>query len=353
MKLKSGNCELENEEEYGAYTVAPSTEGLNVPDSNGQESVNENSQSEDAVESIKNRKDIFNLGASFKLSQNKTFPLEQNNQLPWQPILEGNSLDKDNAAESSRSLFTSSEVTEIYEPILKDRRLLNKGRELQETKPKEEIVEPVLKATTPKVKKAKEMVFTESTSTTRRPEFIKITVERPKSAAQTQDETVTVQLFPFRLGELLQKAERYARETLLPLISIQAPKIFGFNFGNPNSEGEPRKPRYIPRYEQEAFVKSNQNISSLKQVKRASTQLKSQREQRNLFELLRSESLERNSEEQRSLNEVNYYTNMHRTENRALKPESPEYQPVFIDLPTYKPPKARKLSFRSSRRKSP
>lgn len=43
------------------------------------------------------------------------------------------------------------------------------------------------------------------------------------------DEPQTVQLLPFRLGELLQRAERYARETLLPLISVQAPRFFGFN----------------------------------------------------------------------------------------------------------------------------
>lgn len=43
-----------------------------------------------------------------------------------------------------------------------------------------------------------------------------------------ENSVFTIQLFPFRLGELIERAERYARETLLPLISEQAPRIFRF-----------------------------------------------------------------------------------------------------------------------------
>lgn len=49
-----------------------------------------------------------------------------------------------------------------------------------------------------------------------------------------ENSVFTIQLFPFRLGELIERAERYARETLLPLISEQAPRIFrlgGFGGG--------------------------------------------------------------------------------------------------------------------------
>lgn len=43
-----------------------------------------------------------------------------------------------------------------------------------------------------------------------------------------ENSVFTIQLLPFRLGELIERAERYARETLLPLISEQAPRIFRF-----------------------------------------------------------------------------------------------------------------------------
>lgn len=53
-----------------------------------------------------------------------------------------------------------------------------------------------------------------------------------------ENSVFTIQLFPFRLGELIERAERYARETLLPLISEQAPRIFRFGgFGGGGGGG--------------------------------------------------------------------------------------------------------------------
>ncbi|TMW42475.1 hypothetical protein DOY81_012446 [Sarcophaga bullata] len=224
FKLKPGNCELDNQDEYGAFTSKPSTT-TEVPDSLGQESIN--LPEADAIETIKKRKNFLNLGTSFKLEENQSYPLDDSGDLPWQPILEGNALDKE-LGETSRSF--SSQPEEIFEPILNDKRLnVNRARNLHE-----EIVEPVLKATTPRVKKGKEIILSEEETLvpekTQRPEFIKITTitktEKPKS--NSEEQTITVQLFPFRLGELLQRAERYARETILPLISVQAPRFFGF-----------------------------------------------------------------------------------------------------------------------------
>jgi len=53
----------------------------------------------------------------------------------------------------------------------------------------------------------------------------------------------TIQLLPFKLGDLFERAERYARETLLPLISEQAPRFFGFGVGDPKSD---KSPKYFP-----------------------------------------------------------------------------------------------------------
>ncbi|XP_017045609.2 LOW QUALITY PROTEIN: uncharacterized protein LOC108091100 [Drosophila ficusphila] len=386
LRLQAGNCELDNQEDYGAYTTQPpsgspvsvsvsisvpvpnSNSNLNpnptlnpteVPDSSVQES------SVDGVESAKQRKDIFNLGTSFKLARNQTYPLDQGDELPWQPILVGNSLDNETAeaAESSRSL-SDSVAGEIFEPVLKDRRLaVNRGRNLQDyaTTDSPEIVEPVLKATTPRVKQGKDLDLTEAevvaglasstlsgSGASRTPPKAMTQVGTGRSP--DPDEPQTVQLLPFRLGELLQRAERYARETLLPLISVQAPRFFGFNVTPHDRDsvrlGESRKPRYIPRYEESAFLNtSSPRRRSQKAARRSAVQ------QRNLFRLMRSRSrqqqesdeggrgwrVEETGEQLEQKNEVNYYTNVLQAESRSMRPEAPEYRPVFIDLPTYRP----------------
>ncbi|XP_030378323.1 uncharacterized protein LOC115626947 [Scaptodrosophila lebanonensis] len=379
MKLQPGNCELDNQDEYGAYTTPPASSTVSavtgvastdVPDSSVQESgLSAVSAAVDGVESVKQRKDIFNLGTSFKLAQNHTYPLDQTDELPWQPILVGNSLDKE-PAESSRSLSADApnvERNEIFEPILKDRRPnVNRGRNLQDYATTEEIVEPVLKATTPRIKHGKELQPAElATSTPTDPTTLAPppptpptpSDSRPKIMAQLsngQDEPQTVQLLPFRLSELLQRAERYARETLLPLISVQAPRFFGFNVTphdrEPLSRGESRKPRYIPRYEQAAFLNTSQTKQlPSKQQQQQQQQTAARRtavQQRNLFRLLRADAAtprtrsshrRQTASEEQQQNEVNYYTNVLLTESRSMRPETPEYRPVFIELPTYRP----------------
>ncbi|XP_068154717.1 uncharacterized protein [Drosophila tropicalis] len=369
MPLQAGNCELDNQEDYGSYTTlstpmvvtnGPSNSPTDIPDSSVQESGLSVSSSVDGVESAKQSKDIFNLGTSFKLGRNQTYALGHSAALPWQPILVGNSLDNEtsdaSASETSRSFPDAS--SEIVEPVLKDRKIaVNRGRNLQDSTT-EEIVEPVLKATTPRVKQGKdldlsEIDLTDSSSTTTNTADSSTAGSLPKMMAQmgqnraghtpaspSTDEAQTVQLLPFRLGELLQKAERYARETLLPLISVQAPRFFGFNVTN-QDRGESRKPRYIPRYEEAAFL----NTSSKPRAGRKP----SKAQQRNLLRLLRGRSAQRRlapsdptgtdsapaaSEPQQ---EVTYYTNQLLTESRSMRPEVPEYQAVFIDLPTYRP----------------
>lgn len=359
MKLKPGNCELDNQDEYGAFISKPLPTTI-VPDSVGQETLN--IPEADAIETIKKRKNFLNLGTSFKLEENQSYPLEDSEDLPWQPILEGNSLDKD-LSETSRSF--SSQPEEIFEPILNDKRLnVNRARNLHE-----EIMEPVLKATTPRIKKGKEIILPADAplpENSQRPDIISITTitktEKPKSSSEEQ--TITVQLFPFRLGELLQRAERYARETILPLISVQAPKFFGFNFAPSeiNAKNETRKPRYIPRFEESLAINKIKNqTKSTGNLKKLSESSES-REQKNIFELLRPTTTtaamsdlqpENEQETQESRNEVAYYTNVLRTESRSLRPEDPEYEPIFIDLPTFRPPKskAKRSTFSNYNRK--
>ncbi|XP_017034926.1 uncharacterized protein [Drosophila kikkawai] len=376
LRLHSGNCELDNQEDYGAYTTHPSGSAnptlspTDVPDSSVQETA------VDGVESAKQRKDIFNLGTSFKLASNQSYhPLGQDDELPWQPILVGNSLDNETAAaaataESSRSL-SSEPASEIFEPVLKDRRLaVNRGRNLQDygTTNGPEIVEPVLKATTPRVKQGKDLDLSgdieqdqTSSSMNSSSSSVPPPPTPPKMMAQMgTDEPQTVQLLPFRLGELLQRAERYARETLLPLISVQAPRFFGFNVTPHDRDAvrpsESRKPRYIPRYEESAFLNATSTLKRRSQkANRRSSSSPSLVQQRNLFRLMRARSRKQNAEGEEwqdqeepqqqkqgkpveAGNEVNYYTNMLQSESRSMRPEVPEYRAVFIDLPTYRPP---------------
>jgi hypothetical protein len=49
-------------------------------------------------------------------------------------------------------------------------------------------------------------------------------IEEPES-----DDMITVQLFQYRLGEVFEKAEKYARFTLFPLLSEQISNIFNFD----------------------------------------------------------------------------------------------------------------------------
>lgn len=187
----------------------------------------------DDVDKLREKKNVLNLGTNYKITDNKTYTYSNKANLPWQPALEnGNSLER-NSAESSRSL-QSYAPGEIYEPILKDRpqakahtgRSFNiDGDKKTNIFAEEEIMEPILKATTARSRKMKQVPI--ESSTTRENSYF------------------NVQLLPFRLGEIFQRAERYARETLLPLISEQAPRFFGF--GVDREEPNQRRPKYIPK----------------------------------------------------------------------------------------------------------
>lgn len=226
IKLQPGICELTYENDV---TFTP-FEGDNPKNGEG-------TNGSDDVDKLREKKNVFNLGTNYKITENKTYAYSNKGGLPWQPVLEnGNSLER-NSAESSRSLHSYA-PGEIYEPILKDRThagpqpRTHTGRSFNiegDKKPnvftEQEIMEPILKATTARSRKQKQVPM--DTSSTRENSYF------------------NVQLLPFRLGEIFERAEKYARETLLPLISEQAPRFFGFGVDRegPNQ----RRPKYIPK----------------------------------------------------------------------------------------------------------
>lgn len=223
IKLQSGVCEITEENDV---TFTPFE-----TDASKQDNGVETTTGDDDVDKLREKKNVFNLGPNYQFAKNKTYGGYA--EKPWQTTLEmGNSLER-NSAESSRSL-QSFMPGEIFEPILKDRQrtaALHAGRSFNikpEQKPnvfaEEEIMEPILKATV-RHRKMKQVQH---------------------QVEETRDNSYfSVQLLPFRLGEIFERAERYARETLLPLISEQAPRFFGF--GVDRDEPNQRRPKYIPK----------------------------------------------------------------------------------------------------------
>lgn len=369
LSLLPGDCELPTQTDYdyspdyGTEASGTSTEGVDKLD------VNE----EDGVETIKTKKDILNLGDTFKIKTNKSL----SDTHDWHPVLEGNSLDSRDAIESSRSF--QSEMSEVYEPILKERKI-PKGRKIQDFENKKRPL-------------------------THRPPLKDSSAEE----SSRDKDVITVQLFPFRLGELLERAERYARETLLPLISEHTPRFFGF--GGPEKKDE-RKPRYIPLFEDSINVTSSsiQKISSSSRTgleKRSSIQIisssspktipmkaapsskpsstasqakpsstasqvklsstaspkikrrvskrrtddlataESSLEYKNIFDLFRFLNNPFKSEEKRSYaDEVNYYLNDVSDSGSLVPADLPEEE-IKIDLPTYRPPKVATTTVKS------
>lgn len=245
------------------------------------------------------------------------------NNLPWSNLIDGNALEKE-STETSRGFDTDgvgAPVTEVFEPVLrKDRPKHNKGRNLEVFHRQDEIVEPILKSTTQRIA-ARDQVRAGSQQTNRK--------------SREEQGFLSVQLFPFRLGELLERAERYARQTLLPFISDTAPRLFGFGTVISDEHGD-RKGREL------AIVTHEQ--------------IEQEAKPKNIYESLR-ETANNSSKivQSRSISDVKFYSNENdltavATEIIDLEKSDADVVPserrghqislddIRIDLPTYKPP---------------
>lgn len=339
LNLQSGECNMteeDDDENSELDQISEQTIDFNNPEAN--DNVSEDDDSDEnkklgPVYSIEDnysaanelrKKDVINLGAKFKIVKNVTSTLNDEGgilNLPWQPVLEANSIDKE-LPESSRSFKDENQNEEIVEPILKldGSRRRNHSRQAHSLT-EAEISEPILKSTTQRVTKKKSSSITAKRS-----------YEENNQSSNSDNQPngfVTVQLFPFRLGDLLERAERYARLTLLPLISEQAPKFFGFDFLKPDQEVSQRKPKYFPPlgdYAEDEILDSK---------------LSENNSNRKSKDVLIEERIDLNRNENRviqprSISSNQYYTNLnidqdHETDDENLKG-------VRIDLPTYKPP---------------
>lgn len=231
LHLKPGLCQVPEE---NFATHSPFSLGFNETSmSNDTESkATENS----LIDSIGNY-DYENYGLH-QLNKNRNNLLNivdsTENDLRWHPIVDQNGIDK-SGGEISRSFpETDDAKREIFEPILKGKHYASgrsNGDKFKRDNGDEEILEPVLRSTTPNARRMKNVPFSDELASRENPEV-------PKEKFP-----FAIQLLPFRIGDLFERAERYARETLWPLISEEAPKFLNiFNF-NPNRDEEKR---YFP-----------------------------------------------------------------------------------------------------------
>lgn len=188
--------------------------------------------------------------------------------------------------EYEKSQDASETLPEVVEPILKTHSNKN-ARSHDPFKNKAEISEPILGPTTSRPSDAhqkttsKEIVYNfydsndnewqpSSNVDERSPEKWKrhdgLTYEPQKQRPEPENESfnlisMTVQLLPQRIARMLEEAEKYARETILPFVSAHTPKIIR-DFIAPEEQ-----PKYLPlQYEEETtkinFVHVNESQPS-------------------------------------------------------------------------------------------
>ena len=250
LKLQPGDCYLPEENDVNSGPGADKILELAAnEDSSVTKQINKSTKYDHStvnpydneIDKLREKKEIINLGTNFKITKNNSYSYTtKTDQLPWQPVLEKGKI-------FDRQLNLNEMIT--IGPILKNSIESESGRSISDGKEIITIVEPILKPTTQKTRKHKQ----KHVSTTSEPSTSNDVV-KPR-----ENSFFTIQLLPFRLGELIERAERYARETLLPLISEQAPRFFGFGgtpvsyngAGNSGSSSgaeikSDRQPKYFP-----------------------------------------------------------------------------------------------------------
>ncbi|KAJ6636989.1 Inactive pancreatic lipase-related protein 1 [Pseudolycoriella hygida] len=372
LELKAGNCYTpdENDITYSPELEKPSRQSISAKyekDSSNEEKLTK--YFEDNADKFREKKDVINLGTNFKITQNNTYSFsEPTDQLPWQPILDGNSLDKNDATETSRMFPV------IIEPIVKIR---NSGANNQskETGRSLSPIDEVSSMTEQSVSKTDETTVKATTEQLRHNKTKNAFIPSNEVIRSRENTFFTIQLLPFKLGDLFEKAERYARETLFPLISEQAPRFFGFGAGDPKSDTSPkyfpplgeiseetnddavvseRKLDLPPTLANSTLVElddevnkngaglsdnediaDNNNSTQSLELETAETQVGESRSSKNILSLLRADKSRKfipvtkvaQSAERRS-----YYTEF--SDGNIDE----DLRVVHIDLPTYKPP---------------
>lgn len=289
----------------------------------------------------KNTTEVVDMGKHFKVrkSTDKEYVHYEQSRMvhfPWQPIIK----EKDENDESEIFITTTSATLDVAETTTEFK----------------EIVEPILKPENRTFKRASEKrSFDELPSST-----VSLLETAPTTTATTtttmttststnSNKLVTVQLFPYRFADVFEKAERYARLTILPLLTEQFPTIFrsnvdesqhnsGNGYNNDNGGLDDDDENDDNKFEYEHLTVINKNLTKLNNNNSNSNNKSEERnfndnvsnESLNLAFLLepplppipRKQQLTKRSD---SSSAVDWMTPM-------------KNETVRIDLPTYKPP---------------
>lgn len=171
------------------------------------------------------------------------------NELPEDPQQRpfvAESYDWEETADTGRAFgmtntkTAASGVIEITEPILRPRPRKTSRQRADSPDENREISEPILRATQPP---------RTTQSPSRKPknyDMSTIANDVPwDERAEKEETSFAVQFLPARLASFISRAERYARDTLLPLVSAYAPRLHLFG----SREVTKTVARYIPTEE--------------------------------------------------------------------------------------------------------
>lgn len=251
FKLENGDCFLVDEHDSNNVSddttvrteQSPIRSDYNITQDYKHSTITTQSNGKDRM---RNKKDIISLGSNFKITSNTTYAFVKiTDPLPWHPVIE-NLLDHDTSNDDNRDI--TSNLSKINSSInnlevgraISDDTFSTQQSIVIQSKNLKDRVDPILKSNSKNYRKIKFFNTNETTANNNSSNDL---------VSRRQSSYFTIQLLPFRLGELIERAERYARETLLPLISEQAPKLFGFGVvdtNDSNKKSSDSTPTYIP-----------------------------------------------------------------------------------------------------------
>ena len=159
---------------------------------------------------------------------------------------------------------------------------------------------------------------------------------------EAEEKFVTVQLFPYRLGDIFDRAEKYARNTLFPLLSEQISSIFSGETKDEKSKSTNNNAINIvpklPSKSTRKFVEDESNdlvTSASSYVK--SNELTMSKSNNNLNTVQTLQKLDMSQLGASDTGKLKPPIQK-LLSSRKLEDDSIEKESVKIDLPTYKPP---------------
>lgn len=310
MELFPGDCSIEEEEDD--YTIIKLPENITEKPVTTQRTTEEPKRTEKPIIPIigsRNKStEIVELGKHTIISnETKIYTSEPVNEISttdsWQPITRNMILKVMND-----NLKKSSEVEDVVDDSLS----LNFGDRIpKNTKTEKRSFTQIERQASTEFK----LLTTElSTTTSTTTELITTTTE---NTVETSDmnKLITVQLFPYRLANVFERAEKYAKSTLFPFISDSFSSLFKVNAAESENKTD--------------FI-TQKSLNPQKEAQIKFEIKESPKAAKKLNEIARFEkSNEKSSEE---------------TLDTDKKPE--EMAKIHIDLPTYSPETTTKATAR-------